>query len=208
MWKACKQPHCFSGLRNKPLLREPDRSGLPPNLDAPRHKYPLTRSMLTQFNIEMADQQEAEDLQIWKKSASQRTDRPSSQWLFGEGSLHICEETGIKAIYVSSQVYSELALFDMMHCFWAIAQWIGDSTVSSHCRRMDRYHSLLHKQVTQELLNDCDKSTHQPTPPLLRPWLNRTLLLYTHDDKSREKFKEKFKENAVHWGEFVHRFQS
>lgn len=151
----------------------------------------------------MANLQEVEDLRIWRKSALQGTDRPSSQWLFGEESLHICEDTGIKTIYVSPQTYSELALFDMMHCFWAIARWIGNSTATFYCRRMDQYHSLLHEQVTQKLLNDSDESKHQPTPLLLRPWINRTLLLYTHDDKSREKFQEK----AMHWGESVHRFQ-
>jgi len=140
----------------------------------------------------MDDLTGVEDLKIWKESAleMEREAGPSSQWYFSQGSLRICDSEKIIAIPVDRQVESVLALFDMMYTFWKIGPSLAEhDTLALYFRRMDKYHSILHQKVTHMLKSVDPRKPLATTPQLLGPWLNRTLLLYTHDDDSREKLK-------------------
>jgi hypothetical protein len=140
--------------------------------------------------ISKMDNCETEDQRIWTQSKADQTKYRGAQWLFEPGTLYICEEEAILTIQVNSQVHSELALFDMMCIFWEMAPFLAEHhTLDLYFHRMAQYHSLLHHNITR-VLKDAGSNEHNTSPPLLRPWLRRSLFRYQHDDESRKKLQD------------------
>jgi hypothetical protein len=159
----------------------------------------LTPSKSQETNSAMHDQPEVEDLKIWQESALESAEEPSTQWYFAQDLLRICDGEKIIEISVDTLVHSVLALFDMMHSFWKFAPSFAErNALASYFRRMDKYHATLHRRVTHALKSFDATKPLATIPGLLNPWINRTLLLYTHNDASREKIKN----NIVHLGTF------
>jgi len=135
------------------------------------------------------DQYDREDLELWESTETS----PKSVhglWRFGVDQLHICKEDGVTVLDLEASVHMELALFDAFYSFWATVPILAEGKIlDDETQATIRYHGRLHASLTRTLV----KSRGQrlgATPPLLHPWLKRTLCLFNHDVESRKRFMQ------------------
>ena len=137
------------------------------------------------------DQYDREDLELWE-STETSPKLAHELWRFGVDQLHICKEDGVIALDLEAPVHTELALFNTIYSFWAAVPILARGTgkiLNDEAQATIRYHDRLNAKLTRALL----KSSGQrlcATPPLLHPWLKRTLCLFQHDVESRKRFMQ------------------
>jgi hypothetical protein len=135
------------------------------------------------------DQYDRDDLELWE-STETSPKLAHELWRFEVDRLHICKEDGVIVLDVEAPVHMELALFNTIYSFWATVPILaGGKILNDKTQATIRYHGRLHTKLTRALL----KSRGQrlcATPPLLHPWLKRTLCLFQHDIESRNGFMQ------------------
>lgn len=140
----------------------------------------------TLFNMDQYDQ---EDLELWESTETCPKSR-HELWRFGVEKLHICKEDGVVVLDLEVLVHMELALFYTFYSFWATVPILAKGLIlSDEAQAAIRYHGRLHAAITRILLKSKSQRL-SATPPLLQPWLKRTLCLFQHDIESRKRFMQ------------------
>ena len=135
------------------------------------------------------DQFDREDLELWE-STETSPKLFNDLWRFGVDQLHICKENRVIVLGLEAPVHMELALFDAFYSFWAtIPVLAAGKILNDETQATIRYHGRLHAALTRTLLKSMDQRLGA-TPPLLHPWLKRTLCLLNHDVESRNRFMQ------------------
>lgn len=135
------------------------------------------------------DQYDQEDLELWE-STEPSPKLVQELWRFGVDQLHICKEDGVIVLDLEAPVHMELALFDAFYSFWSTVPILAKGkSLNDETQSAIRYHGRLHAALTRTLLKSRDQRLGA-TPPLLHPWLKRTLCLFHHDVESRKRFMQ------------------
>lgn len=135
------------------------------------------------------DQYEREDLELWNSTETSPM-LAHELWRFGVDQLHICKEDEVIVLDLEALVHLELALFNTIYSFWATVPILaGGKIMNDEAQATIGYHGRLHAKLTRALLKY--RGQRLPaTPPLLHPWLKRTLCLLQHNVESRKRFMQ------------------
>ena len=127
------------------------------------------------------------DEDLWEKAKTSHTKPEYISWFF---SLDTPEKISIlnyktsRVLLVTRRAFLELAVFDTMAAFWEfLPKPLHEATGI-----LVSYHKLLRKEVTDGFLNHASDGLTE-SPPLLHPWLRRTLCLLGHDEGARRTFE-------------------
>lgn len=127
------------------------------------------------------------DEDLWEKAKTSHIEPEYTSWFFSLDTpekISILNYKSSRVLLVTRRAFLELAVFDTIAAFWeSLPKPLHEAT-----RILISYHKLLRKEVTADLL------THAPDgltkcPPLLHPWLRRTLCLLGHDEGARRVFE-------------------
>jgi hypothetical protein len=136
----------------------------------------------------MTSTPDAGDMRLWKEAKTLAVDSESGiiSWFFDTvlSTITVVSCKAIEVRQVSSRVFKELAVFDIMATFWESLQ---PAEKDGQMANLTLYHKLLRQAATYELCNQhLGVTCILNSPSILQPWLKRTLCLLGHDDSSRK----------------------
>ncbi len=127
------------------------------------------------------------DGDLWEKAKTSHIKPEYTSWFFSLDTpekISILNYKSSRVLLVTRRAFLELAVFDTITAFWECLS----TPVHEATRVLISYHKLLRKEVTDGFLNHASDGLTE-CPPLLHPWLRRTLCLLEHDEGARRMFE-------------------
>lgn len=122
----------------------------------------------------------SEDDELWAQSVLQ-IDEPIQLWSFSSNTFYI-GKMGLKTSeFEDSRTAFELGLFDVHFTYW-LARFEREK---GYCRNYN-YHARLRSKIETHFLRS---NSAQLSPPILTPWLWRSLVMCPHTKAGRDQFK-------------------
>lgn len=147
----------------------------------------LASILVKGFKKLVMDQHEEGDLHLWT-NVDKVPPCYTTIWRFGQHHIRICQGNATFLIDLDSPTLRELALFDLIYCFWNATFTLDrQNSPKFDMGQVLAYHQALHAKLSDALIEDKGRSQRQ-IRLMLMPWLKRTLLFYDHDLESRRVF--------------------
>lgn len=163
--------------------------GIVGSLNLPTHDFTVYLVMFC-CNIFIIHIQMADDLELWKSSASMSEAHPiSSLWLFDPNNNAIFISKSAKnttKIQLSRHSLLDCVLLDLHNSYWST-----NPRNTPLAWQLKSYHSHLRFLVEKDLIHQHhNHPDNVQTPTLMKSWVQRTLCLYGHHEDGRRTYEE------------------
>lgn len=134
---------------------------------------------------------ENDDALLWRNSLCiNPTEELPCPWLFDyvRSTLVILHQPNPTEIQLSKLILVFCALLDLHTSYWNTDS-PDISEIEQHCQ-LTVYHHRLKSYVQKDLLRQHqEKPDAVQIPEMMSPWIQRTIMLYPHDDQGREAYE-------------------